>query len=91
MKKCVCVPVLPEQAPEDAVSIPHLHSSSLLVYGSYSHIEEAYLYLGVQVRERGFTPAGYLKTIALVAPYVGKEINPDMYCSQLVLPLKGNM
>lgn len=87
----VCVPVLPEQAPEDAVSVPACTALSLLVYGSYSHIEGAYLYLGEQVRKRGLTPAGYLRTIALVAPYVGKEINPDMYCSQLVLPLKDDM
>lgn len=87
----VCIPVLPEQAPEDAVSIPACTALSLLIYGNYSHIEEGYLYLGEQVRKRGLTPAGYLRAIALVAPYVGREIEPDRYCSQLVLPIKNDM
>ena len=83
----VCIPVLPEQAPEDAVFFPACTALSLLVYG-YSRIEEGYLYIGGQVRKRGLTPAGYLRTISLVAPYVGKEIHPNMYCSQLVVPIE---
>ena len=84
----ICIPVLPEQAPEDAVHIPGCTALSLLGYGNYSNIKEAYLYLGEQVRERGLTPAGYVRAIALVAPYVGKEIDPQRYCSQLVLPVE---
>lgn len=84
----VCIPVLPEQAPEDAVPIPACTALSLLVYGNYNNLNEAHLYLGEQVRKRGLTPAGYIRVIALVAPYVGKEINPDRYCSQLVLPIE---
>lgn len=86
----ICMPVLPEQAPEDAVSFPACTALSLLVYGDYSNINEAHLYLGEQVRKRKLTPAGYVRVIALVAPYVGREIAPDMYCSQLVLPVKEN-
>ena len=77
----ICIPVLPEQAPEDAVPIPACTALSLLVYGDYSSLNEAHLYLGEQVRKRGLTPAGYIRAIALVAPYTGKEINPDRYCS----------
>lgn len=84
----ICIPVLPEQAPEDAVPIPACTALSLLVYGDYSNLNEAHLYLGEQVRKRGLTPAGYIRAIALVAPYTGKEINPDRYCSQLVLPVE---
>ena len=73
----ICIPVLPEQAPEDAVPIPACTALSLLVYGDYSNLNEAHLYLGEQVRKRGLTPAGYIRAIALVAPYTGKEINPD--------------
>lgn len=85
----ICIPVLPEQAPKDAVHIPACNALSLLVYGNYSNINEAHLYLGEQVFKRGLTPAGYVRSIALVAPYVGKEIDPNMYCSQLVLPVEG--
>lgn len=84
----ICVPVLPEEAPEDAVHIPACTALSLLFYGNYSNLNEAHLYLGEQVRKLGFTPAGYVRAIALVAPYVGKEIDPQNYCSQLVLPVE---
>lgn len=83
----ICIPVLPEHAPENAVTIPACTALSLLVYGSYGNLDEAYLYLGEQVRERGLTPAGYLRGLALVAPYVGKEIDSDRYCSHLILPV----
>lgn len=84
----VCIPVLPEQAPKDAVSVPACTAFSLLVYGDYRNLNEAHLYLGEQVRKRGLTPAGYIRAVSLVGPYVGREINPNMYCSQLVLPIK---
>lgn len=87
---CVCIPVLPEHAPKDAVTIPAYTALSLLLYGNYNSFNEACLYLGEQVRKRKLTPAGYLRTIALVAPYVGKEIDPNKYCTQLVLPVTGN-
>lgn len=84
----VCIPVLPEHAPEDAVSVPACTALSLLIYGDYKNLNEAHLYLGEQVRKRGLTPAGYIRAVSLVGPYVGREINPNMYCSQLVLPIK---
>lgn len=84
----ICIPVLPESAPEDAVSIPACTALSLLVYGSYGNLNDVHLYLGEQVRKRGLTPAGYVRAISLVGPYVGKEIEPNRYCSQLVLPVK---
>lgn len=83
----ICIPVSPEHAPDNAVVIPACTALSLLFYGSYSNLNKAYLYLGEQVRKRGLTPAGYIRTISLVGPYVGKEINPDRYCSQLLLPV----
>lgn len=87
----ICIPVLPEQAPENAVAIPACTALSLLVYGNYSNLNEAHLYLGEQVRKRRLTPAGYIRAVSLVGPYVGKEIDPDRYCSQLVLPVTGNL
>lgn len=84
----VCIPILPEQAPENTVSIPACTALSLLVYGNYSNLNEAHLYLGEQVHKRGLTPAGYIRAISLVGPYVGREIDPNKYCSQLVLPVE---
>lgn len=87
----VCIPVLPERAPEDAVHFPACTALSLLVYGNYSNINEAHLYLGEQLHKRGLTPAGHVRAVALVAPYVGREINPQMYCSQLILPVEEDL
>ncbi|MCM1305436.1 MAG: hypothetical protein NC306_15230, partial [Butyrivibrio sp.] len=84
----ICIPVLPKQAPEDAVRIPACTALSVLLYGNYDKVEDAYLYLGEQVRERGLTPAGYVRSIALVAPYTSLEFDPGRYCSQLVLPIE---
>ncbi len=84
----ICMPVLPEQAPEVAVHFPACIALSLLCYGNYNNINEAYLYLGEQVRKRRLTPAGYIRAISLVGPYVGREIDPQRYCSQLVLPVE---
>ncbi len=88
---CICIPVLPEHAPKDAVTIPACTALSLLLYGRYDSFNRASLYLGEQVRKRGLTPAGYVRTIALVAPYVGREIDPNRYCTQLVLPVVDDM
>ncbi len=83
-----CVPVLPEKAPDDAVRFPSCTAVSLLFYGNYSRLNDAHLYLGAQVKERGLKPAGFIRGIGLVAPYTGREIDPDRYCSQLVLPIE---
>lgn len=84
----VCIPVLPEKAPKNAVLFKACTALSLLYYGDYSNVEEAFLRLGLEVRKRGLTPAGFVRIIGRVAPYTGHEITPDRYCSQLVLPIK---
>lgn len=83
-----CIPVLPEQAPEDAIRIPACTALSLLFYGDLRNINDAHLYLGRQVRERGLKPAGFVRGISLAGPYVGREIDSQRYCSQLVLPVE---
>lgn len=83
-----CIPVLPEQAPEDAIRIPGCTALSLLFYGDYGKLDDAHLYLGKQVKERGLTPSGFVRGISVVGPYVGKEIAPQRYCSRLVLPVE---
>lgn len=82
-----CVPVIPEKAPSNAVRFPACTALSLLYSGNYEDIENSYLCLGKEVQKRGFSPAGYIRAIGLVAPYVGLEIDPNRYCSQLVLPV----
>ena len=84
----VCVPVRPENAPKEAVTLPECRALSVLYYGDYSGVDEAFLALGREVRERGLKPAGFVRVLGIVAPYSGREIETQRYCSRLVLPVE---
>lgn len=83
----VCVPVRPEKAPKEAVTLPACRALSVLYYGSYAGADEAFLRLGREAKERGLTPAGDPRVLGIVAPYTGREIETKRYCSRLVLPV----
>ncbi len=83
----VCVPVSTKKAPEEAVVFPACKALSVLYLGSYSSFDTAWLTLGREVKERGLTPAGDPRVMGIVAPCTGREIDPDLYCSRLVLPV----
>lgn len=83
----VCVPVRPESAPENAVRFPSCHVLSILGYGDYSRVDEAWLRLGREAKERGLVPAAWPRTLAIVARYTGQEIDPGKYCSRIVMPV----
>ena len=85
----VCVPVRTETAPKEAVTLPECRALSVLYYGDYSGVDEAFLVLGREVRERGLKPAGFVRVLGIVAPYSGREIAAHRYCSRLVLPVEG--
>ena len=84
----VCVPVRPETAPEDAVTLPECRVLSVLYCGDYSGVDEMWLTLGREVKSRGLTPAEAPRILGIVAPYTGREIETKRYCSRLVLPVK---
>ena len=84
----VCVPVRPENAPKEAVTLPECRALSALYYGDYSGVDEAFLALGREVRARGLKPAGFVRVLGIVAPYSGREIETQRYCSRIVLPVK---
>lgn len=84
----VCVPILPEGAPADAVYFPSCMALSVLYYGSYGNLDKVWLKLGQEVKERGFTPIGFPRVVAIVAPYTGREIDPERYCSRFALPIQ---
>ena len=61
---------------------------SVLYYGEYDEgVDEAWLTLGREVKERGLTPAGLPRVLGIVAPYTGREIEARRYCSRIVLPV----
>ena len=86
----VCIPVVSSKAPADAVIFPSCSALSVLYFGNYSDIDNAWLTLGREARERKLKPAGYPRVLGIVAPYTGREIDPDLYCSRLVLPVAEN-
>ena len=84
----VCVPVREERASEDAVVLPECRALSLLYYGDYDDgLDEVWLTLGREVKERGLTPTGLPRVLGIVAPYTGREIDTRRYCSRIVLPV----
>ena len=84
----VCVPVRPEIAPKDAVTLPECRVLSVLYCGDYSGMDEMWLTLGREVKARGLTPVDAPRILGIVAPYTGREIEAKRYCSRLVLPVK---
>ena len=84
----VCVPVRPEKAPPEAVTLPACRVLSVLYYGSYDGVDEAFLTLGREVKARGLKPAGFVRVLGIVAPSMGREIEAQRYCSRLVLPVE---
>lgn len=89
-----CIPIAPKQDLlsgqdlENVLRLPACTALSLLFYGDFSNLDDALLYLGEQVRQRGLTPIGYIRGGSLVGPYVGREIDPKRYCSQFILPVR---
>lgn len=84
----VCVPVRREGSHADAVRLPSCTALSVLYYGDYSDVEDAWLTLGKEVKKRGLSPADFPRILGIVAPYTGREIDPNRYCSRIALPIK---
>ena len=84
----VCVPVRTETAPAEAVTLPECRALSVLYYGGYDGVDEAFLTLGREVKARGLKPAGFVRVLGIVAPYSGREIETQRYCSRIVLPVE---
>lgn len=83
-----CVPVRKNRAAADAVTLEACRVLSVLYYGDYSGVGEAWLTLGREVKARGLKPAGAPRVLGIVAPYTGREIETRRYCSRLALPVE---
>ena len=84
----VCVPVRPETAPADAVTLPECRALSVLYCGDYTGVDEAWLTLGREAKARKLTPAAPPRILGIIAPYTGREIETRHYCSRIVLPVR---
>ena len=84
----VCVPVVPQRKDGDTVTLPECRALSVLYYGDYDEMDEAWLTLGREAKARGLEPAGFPRVLGIVAPYTGREIETQRYCSRIVLPVQ---
>lgn len=84
----VCVPIRPGKADEDAVTLPECRAVSVLYYGDYDDMDEAWLTLGRETKARGLKPTGFPRVLGIIAPYTGREIEARRYCSRIVLPVE---
>lgn len=84
-----CVPLEPEDPPKEAVVYPPCRGFSCLGYGDYSQRNAAYNAFGREIKKRGLKPAGHLRVLGLVAPYVGRDISPDNFVTRMVVPIEG--
>ena len=84
-----CIPLEPDCASDETVVIPGGKALSMLYYGDYRTIRDvAPAFFVEKMKELGLKPAGYLRGLCIVAPYMGKEINPDKFVSRMILPVK---
>ncbi len=83
------VPVHPGQ---DAPEIVHESAYTALVLyycGELSELNDAYLRLGREVKERGLKPTGYVRVEGIVGPPVGRDVDMSKYRCRLILPVEG--
>ena len=89
LKYLCCIPLEPDCASEETVVIPGGRALSILYYGIHKSISDSAPTLLIKkMNELGLKPAGYFRGLCLVAPYMGKEINPENYVSRFILPVK---
>ena len=83
-----CIPLEPDNAPKDAVVYPACRAFSCLYHGNYDRCAEVFNAFGAKIRELGLRPTGYVRSLALVAPYTGQDISSDNYLTRLAVPVE---
>lgn len=83
-----CVPIRPGQTSQETVCLPACSALVLIYCGDFSELDEAYLLLGTEVRERGLQPDGYIRADTIVGPPIGRDVDMNKYRCRLILPVK---
>ncbi len=83
------VPVSPGQDAPEIVHVPAYTALVLYYCGGFSELDDAYLRLGREVRERGLKPAGYVRVEGIVGPPVGRDVDMNKYRCRRILPVEG--
>ena len=82
----VCVPIKKKTA--ESVTLPACKVLSVLYYGDYDGVDQAWLTLGAEMKKRSLRPVGSPRVLGIVAPYTGKEIGAKRYCHRFVVPVE---
>lgn len=83
----VCIPVVPEKAPDDVVVFPACKALSVIYYGDYCRSNEAWERLVQELKARDLTPQGWPRSIGLVADYSGRELKRERWCTRIAVPV----
>jgi len=82
------VPVHPGQNAPGVVCEPACTALVLYYCGDLSELDDAYLRLGREVRERDLKPKGYVRAETIVGPPIGREVDINKYRCRLILPVE---
>jgi len=83
------VPVHPGQDAPEIVRESACTALVLYYCGELSELDDAYLRLGREVRERDLKSAGYVRVEGIVGPPIGRDVDMDQYRCRLILPVEG--
>lgn len=83
-----CTPVQSGQSGPEIETLPGGPALMMLFCGDYEQLNKSYMFMGQQVRQRGLTPAGHIRTIWVVGPYVGRELTINRYRARIILPVE---
>lgn len=82
-----CIPLEPDDAPEDALILKGCRAFSCLCYGSYDSLTQARMLFRQKIKELGIKPIGYPRVLGIVAPYTAREFKPENYVSRIAIPI----
>lgn len=82
-----CIPLEPDDAPEDAPVLESCRAFSCLYYGSYDSLPQVWDLFTQKIRELNIRPIGYPRALGIVAPYTAREFKPENYVSRIVIPI----
>ena len=85
--KSCCIPLEPDDAPEDALILKGCRAFSCLCYGSYDSLTQARILYRQKIKDLGIKPIGYPRVLGIVAPYTAREFKPEDYVSRIVIPI----
>lgn len=82
-----CIPLEPDDAPEDALVFKGCRAFSCLYYGSYDFLPQVLDLFAQKIRELNVRPIGYPRALGIVAPYTAREFKPENYVSRIAIPI----